>query len=65
LGRHAEALAAFQGAVRAQPLDADANFQLGMAYLFNGDKNGAVQQYNVLKGIDAEKAKALYVSIYH
>lgn len=60
LGRYQESINSFKQAVRIKPDFADAHFNLGVTYLITGDKALAVQEYEILKTLDNQKADQLY-----
>lgn len=64
LGRFDEAASLFREALRLDPSSDQAVYGLGLALLFGGDKDGAVEQYVVLKGRDPELARDLYRRIF-
>jgi hypothetical protein len=37
-----------------------AHYNLGVAYLVTGDKDSALEEYKILKTLDAEKANELF-----
>jgi hypothetical protein len=47
-------------AVRIEPNWANAHYNHGNACLLSGDKQSALEEYNILKNIDAEQAKTLF-----
>ncbi len=52
-------------AIRTINLDyADAHYNLGIAYLRIGDRGSALDEYNILKGLDKELANELFNLIY-
>jgi len=64
LGRYTEAIPAFHQAIRLKPDYANAHFGLGGAYLMIGDRGRALEEYKILKELDAEKANKLFNVIY-
>jgi len=62
--RYAEAKHSLQQAIRLKPGFADAHYGLGMAYLKLGDRGSALQEYNILRNLDKEKADKLFSLIY-
>ena len=64
LGRFDEAAGLFREALRLDPTSDEATYGLGLALLFADDKDGAVQQYVVLKGRQSELARDLYRRIF-
>ena len=59
LGRYPESIQAFRRAIRLNPNFAEAHLGLGIAYLMSGDKKSALEEYQILKKLDAEKANML------
>ena len=47
-------------AIRINPDDADAHFDLGVAYHFSNDRGSAMEQYKILKTLDPERANKLF-----
>jgi len=64
LGRWQEAIESFKQAIRIKPDYADAHCNLGAAYSINGDKGLALEEYKILKTLDAELANKLFNLIY-
>jgi tetratricopeptide (TPR) repeat protein len=64
LGRHAEALSEFQQVLELEPRELRSVLQIGLEYLSLGNKQGAIQQYQILKEHDPELAQQLYNAIY-
>lgn len=60
LGRHAEAVKALRQAIRIKPEFAEAHLCLGRAYLGDGDKEQALEEYNILKDLDRDAADGLF-----
>ncbi|RQW78056.1 MAG: tetratricopeptide repeat protein [Geobacter sp.] len=54
-----DAAAAFREAVRLAPGSAQTRYHLGLAYLALHDKNGALREYESIKGLDATIAEQL------
>ena len=65
LGRHQESIEALKQAIRIKPDYAVAHCNLGIAYLIVGDKGSALEEYKILKTIDAEQANKLFNLIYN
>ncbi len=59
LDRYQEAVSAYKRAVTIKPGDAVVHYSLGVAYLRTGNADGAMEQYTLLKDIDAQKAAGL------
>ena len=59
-----EAVAAFLQALRLKPDDVDARFNLGLAYLYSGDKTAALKECDSLVPLDRSRADELR-SIVH
>ena len=64
LGRYSEAVRALKQAIRIEPDDAEAHFELGRGYLDLKDTGDALEQYKILKTLDKEKANELFNLIY-
>jgi tetratricopeptide (TPR) repeat protein len=64
LGRYEEAIEACKQAIRIKPDYVNAHYNLGVAYLLSGDKGLALEEYKILKTLDAELANKLFNSIY-
>ncbi|MBI4849234.1 MAG: tetratricopeptide repeat protein [Nitrospirae bacterium] len=63
-GMYKEAIEACKQAIRIKPDDAVAHFNLGAAYFFLGDRDSALEEYKILKGLDTERANKLFNLIY-
>jgi tetratricopeptide (TPR) repeat protein len=59
LGRWQDVVTAYQQAVRLNPDDAMAHYNLGSAYLKLGDKKTALAEYRLLKTLDVNQANRL------
>jgi Flp pilus assembly protein TadD len=59
LGAYKEAVNAFDNAVKIDPRNAEAYFNLGIAYLLDGDKLAATNAHKILKGLDTNRARSL------
>ena len=59
LKRYAEAIPAYQEALRLNPTFADARYQLGLTYFKQGQKEMALKEAMGLADLDAEKAEKL------
>jgi len=64
MGRPEEAIQAYTRAIRANPRMAVAHFNLGMTYLDRGHRKLALDQYEILKGLESDSANELFESIY-
>jgi tetratricopeptide (TPR) repeat protein len=64
LRRYQDAIESFKQAIRIKPDYAKAHYGLGGSYLRDGDKGSALEEYKVLKTLDAEKASQLFNMIY-
>ena len=49
--------------VRKNPDDAEAHYNLGVAYLSLNDRGSALEQYEILESPDPEIAKKLFVKL--
>ena len=61
---YAKAIEAFKQAIRIDPDNADAHGGLGFTYHLIGDNNSALNEYNILKELDIDKANELFDYIY-
>jgi hypothetical protein len=59
LGEYPLALDAFKQSISIDPRNPDTHFNLGVACILAGDKNGALEQYIVLKELDNDRAEKL------
>lgn len=59
LHRFQEAKDAHLKAIQLKPDFADAHLELGVVYVWLGDKTSAMEQYNILKNLDSNKAQEL------
>ncbi|MHC4655704.1 MAG: tetratricopeptide repeat protein [Planctomycetota bacterium] len=64
LGCYLEAIGAFKQVIRIEPDFAEAHCGLGVTYLMTGDKDSALEEYKILKTLDAELANKLFNLIY-
>ena len=58
--RYADAVVVFKKAVELDPDEHGLRFNLAIAYLSNGNKEGALSQYRLLKEADPKLADQLY-----
>ncbi|SOH02798.1 tetratricopeptide repeat protein [Candidatus Kuenenia stuttgartiensis] len=63
-GMYREAIEAFIQAIRIKPDDVGAHFGLGAACLILNERGSALEQYKILKDLDAEAANKLFDLIY-
>jgi len=63
-GRFNEAIAAYKHAARLRPEQAEAYYNLGLAYLEIGDRESALAQSRTLAGIDAELNRKLLSELH-
>jgi Flp pilus assembly protein TadD len=59
-GRYQDAAEAFKQAIRIKPDFADAHYNLGVTYFMTDDKGSALEEYKILKTLDAEQANKLF-----
>jgi tetratricopeptide (TPR) repeat protein len=64
LGRYQEEIESCKQAIRIKPDYAVAHYLLGWAYLRTGAKGSALEEYKILKTLDAELANELFSLIY-
>ena len=64
LGRYQDAIESCKQAIRIKPDFANAHYGLGVNYLRTGDKGSALEEYKILKTMDAEWANKLFKLIY-
>ncbi len=60
LGRSQEGIKSCKQAIRIKPDFVLAHYNLGVIYLVAGDKGAAIEEYKILKTLDAEKANELF-----
>lgn len=48
---------------KINPGNADMHYRLGLAYIGSGDRDSALEEYNILKTLDADKAGELFNQI--
>ncbi len=63
LGRYGEKIEACKQAIRIRPNDANAHFNLGSAYVSMGNKEASMEEYKILKGLNAQMAEKLLANI--
>ena len=59
-GMHKEAIESCKQALRLGPDYADAHYNLGIAYVDINDRDSALEQYEILKSLDTERANKLF-----
>ena len=59
-----EAVGAFKEAIRLKPDDAFAHWELGLTYLDLGDRGAALEEYRILKDLDAFLAEFLFKRLH-
>ncbi len=64
LGCYQDAIESLKQAIRIKPDYAEAHYNLGIAYLRADDKGLALEEYKILKILDAEQANTLFNLIY-
>jgi tetratricopeptide (TPR) repeat protein len=64
LGRYQDMAEACKQAIRIKPDYAKAHYNLGVAYVMTGDKGSALEEYKILKTLDAELANKLFNLIH-
>jgi tetratricopeptide (TPR) repeat protein len=57
-------LQAYTRAIRVNPQMVPAHYNLAMIFLKQGNRKLALQQYAILKGLDAQAAERLFLKIY-
>ena len=63
MGRYAEAVQAYQTAIRQKTDYASAHYNLGMSYVALHNRNAALEQYRILQRIDNARATKLFNQI--
>ena len=63
LARYAEAVVAYQSAIRNKTDYASAHYNLGMSYIALRNRNGVLEQYRILQRIDTTRATKLFNQI--
>jgi tetratricopeptide (TPR) repeat protein len=64
LGRYLATIESYKQAIRIRPDLAEVHNNLGNNYLMTGDKGSALEEYKILKTLDAELANKLFHLIY-
>ena len=64
LGNNSKAIEAFKQAIRIDPDNAHAHYNLGYTYILIGDRNSALNEYKFLKDLDVNLANKLFDLIY-
>ena len=59
-----EEIETYKQEVEKNPDDAEAHYNLGVAYHYSNDRNSALEQYEILKNLDPYLANLLFVEIY-
>ncbi len=60
LGRYMEAIDSLRKAIKIKPDNANTHLALGFIYLLNEDKDSAMEEYKILKTLNAEIADKLF-----
>ena len=63
-GKYKEAIESFKRVIRINPDNAEAQFNLGLAYINMNYRNSALVQYEILKSLNTEYANELLDIIY-
>lgn len=63
-GRYQEAIGALKKSISLKPNLLIAQYNLGLVHLLIKDRDGALEQFNVLKTLDSQTANRLYAEIY-
>jgi tetratricopeptide (TPR) repeat protein len=64
MDRPEEAVRAYTLAIRANPRMAAAHYNLGLTYFNQGRRKLALDQYEILKGLDSDSANELFERVY-
>ena len=59
-----KAIEAFKRVIRKNPDDARMHYLLGLQYVDSGNRGSALEQYQILKKLDTERANKLFDYIY-
>ena len=62
-GRYEEAIVAYKQAMKLHVDDPHVRYQIALAYLKMGDKDSALEEYEILKSMDEELANELFALI--
>lgn len=62
--RYEEAMAAYKQAMKLHVDDPHVHYQIALAYLKMGDKDSALEEYEILKSLDEELANELFGLIH-
>ena len=54
----------YKQAIRIDPDDVDAHYNLGLVYVLLNDRGSALEQYKILNSFDSELTNELFNSIY-
>ena len=58
-----EEIETYKQEVEKNPDDAEAHYNLGVAYHYSNDRNSALEQYEILKNLDPYLANLLFEEI--
>ena len=61
--KYQKAIESYKQAIRIDPDDAEAHYNLGCVYKLLNDKGSALEQYKILKKLDTELANELFNEI--
>ena len=64
LGMYQKSIDAFKQAIRIKPDDVSVHYALGIIYTLKNDTDFALDEYEILKELDKEKANKLFNMIY-
>ena len=59
-GKIEEAITHYQESLRIRPSYVEAHYNLGVAFLISKDRDSALQEYKILKGLDEHWANKLF-----
>lgn len=57
--QYEDAIRAFKASLKADPDDAEARYSLGLMFLLKGDKEAAMEEYQVLRTLDEALGRKL------